>query len=390
MKHTLSGPHLIWVVMLWTLALLLTNTTMGLQLTGFGIPEHISRLHSLYFQDREASMWILTKNSRLNITNGLVVGSNVTSEAVATVAWGNGNVISNGSTRAWIGGGILNKIINGKYSIIGWWKSNEVNWNNVIIAWWENNKWNADGAVVLWWRWNTSSNGWVVFWGSGNTALWASSLVLWEGAVWARWSFAWNGEAGSDSARIDANNWVLIGTYETVDWANLVVNWAIKIWWDSDKVPVMWEMRMVDGCFYAYDGANWHVINQSITGCTALQTAKTCRFGNVELQAWDKVIAYKTNVSIDCDKESVQVTCTDWKLKNGDDESYVYPYCHNWTGDLISPSNPPAVTPVTCPAEWVCQESSVWSQCESYTTNSSSDCNSAKVISTCQSKLKTR
>jgi hypothetical protein len=155
-------------------------------------------------------------------------------------------------------------------------------------------------------------------------------LVMGEGAKWNMWSFAWNGEADNYSARIDAANWILIGTYDAIDWVSLVVNWAIKIGGGTWTNGVAWEIRMVSGCFYAYDWSYWHVINQSTTWCNALPVAKTCRFGNVQLQAWDRVTAYKVNISSNCDAEkSDNAVCNSSGDVTDGSVSYPYPYCYS-------------------------------------------------------------
>ena len=329
MKHTLNSSRLVWFVVLWALVLLFAGTANGLEIKKLNaVSEHISRLHSLYLWDGSSFAGMITRDRHLNITNGLVVGNGSVGSNMATVAWGVGNGIGSNSQWAWIAGGEWNSIQWGANSVIGWWKSNVIGWNNAVVVGWENNQWTSAGAVVVGWNGNTSSNdGWVAFGGSGNTALWASSLVLWEGAKWQKWSFAWNGEAGQDSARIEASNWILVGTYDTVTGVNLVVKWAMKIGGDTSSASAAWEIRMVDGCFYAYDGVYWHVVNQSSTWCTAITTAKTCKFGNVELQAWDTVTAYKVPISSDCSAESAAVTCNNWELKVGGVE-YKYPYCY--------------------------------------------------------------
>lgn len=337
MKHTLHSFHLLVVLMVWALALSSAGMVKGLEIKPLTeVTEHVSRLHSLYLW-RSSFAGMIADSWRLNITNGLVVWNSSVGSVMVTVGWGIDNGIGSSSQWAGIAGWQQNNIqSDSAYSVIGGWKLNNVKWKNAVIAWWESNIASDSGAVVLWWNGNESSSQYgMVFGGSGNKALWAYSFVLWEGAVWQQWSFAWNGEATQDSARIDASNWILIGTYDVVDGVNLVVNWAIKIGGDTWALSMAWEIRMVSGCFYAYDWAYWHVVNQSATGCDTISTmpvAKTCKFGNVELQAWDKVTAYKTKISTNCDSEkSEEAVCdpTDWKVKVGADE-YPYPYCYNW------------------------------------------------------------
>lgn len=329
MKHTLNSSRLIGFVVLGALVLLFASTTKGLEIKKMdNISDHISRLHSLYLW-KGSFAGMITDSKRLNITNGLVVWNSTVSSTMATVGWGLDNNIKNNSQWAWIAGWQQNKIENGQNSVIGWGNNNNIWWNNAVVAGWQNNKGTQEGAVVLWWYGNESSKDWMVFWGSGNKAQWANSLVLWEGAKGNAWSFAWNGEAVSDSARIDASNWILINTYDKVDGVNLVVNWAIKIWGQVNWNEYAGEIRMISGCFYAYDWVYWHVVNQSAEGCNVKEIKSTCRFGNVELQPGDVVTAFKNRVSANCAYESAIAICdgSDWKVKAGSVE-YPYPYCY--------------------------------------------------------------
>ena len=247
---------------------------------------------------------------------------------MVTIGWWTSNKIQN-SKNSWIAGWTANSISKWDNSVIWWWSSNSITWSDAVIAWWYKNEATTWG-VVIWGSDNKAMNDGVVFWWKWNTADWFNSLVLWSWSRWGRWSFAWNGEASDYSAYIWAKNWVLIWTYDTINWVNLVVSGAIKLWSDAiTSAWTAWEIRFVWWCFYAYDGSYWHVINQSWkSGCTWLPAAGTCEFWAVQLQVWDVVRAYKDTISTDC--SSIDVACSeDWSLVGIRGETdYIYPYCY--------------------------------------------------------------
>ena len=300
---------------------------------------HRVRLHSLYltewFEDSEDDylVWMKTFNNHLLVSNGLLIWktNNIEWSRMVTIWWWNNNRIQN-SENSWIAGGAENKIFTWDNSVIWWWYNNRIEWSDAVIAWWDNNRATAWG-IVVWWSGNLAKNKGIVFWWEWNVADWFNNLVLGKNAEWWEWSFAWNGKANNYSAYIWAKNWVLIWTYDTITWVNLVVNWAIKLWWDTEASWTPWEIRVVWWCFYAFDWSYWHVINQSWkSGCTWLPAVGTCEFWAVQLQAWDKVTAYKDTISTSC--SSSEVVCLNWELvgiSNPSEKDYIYPYCHEIT-----------------------------------------------------------
>ena len=140
---------------------------------------------------------------------------------------------------------------------IGWWSGNKIE-NGVdftkVIGWWENNKVFDEMWVVVWWRNNIVNNMWVVIWWDSNKSD-ESGIVLgwyknvskdyglpfWSEATAQIKSFSWNSSSVENQAVIEAASWVLIWTYNPVTGVNLVVNWAVKIWWK--KIEEYWEKK---------------------------------------------------------------------------------------------------------------------------------------------------
>ena len=295
------------------------------------IQQHRSRLYSLYVSE---SAWLIVEDGRLNITKWFVIGNGSSNSSDATILWGTHNSIWNNSSNSWIAWWEQNTI-NGGNSVIGWWMENRISADLWVIAWGKKNtitKTNSSlstPSVIAWWYNNTVNNWWTILGGADNTANWLDSLVFWQNAKGGQWSFAWNWEAEQFSAYIWAGNWVLIGTTEPKEGINLVVNWTMSIWWDTTSSAVAWEMRSVNGCFYAYDGQNWHIIGQYRNECgDGLDIGTNCEFGNVLLQVWDRVDAYPEMASTNCVSQKV-VCGADWKLRGeGSNNTERYPYCY--------------------------------------------------------------
>jgi len=363
MKHTLKLSYILTWLGLLSIMIFMGSVNAAMKIWWQDIDTsdvewHISRLHSLYVWQWAVFAWLVTKDRALHITNWLVVWNGTVNSEMGTIAWGNDNKISDGN-HAWIAGWQGNQIISwqgdinkGDNSVIGWWNNNTIQWNNSVIVGGNENailpstqsvSRNWEGSVILWWNQNEASNGWIVFWWSKNRARWANNLVMWQNAKGWDGSFIWNdgskeAEADSFSAYIWAENWILIGTYDPKPGVNLVVNGAMKIWWDTSESAVAWEIRVVEGCFYAYDWEYRHIINQSDSSeCDALPISNTCAFGNVELQAWDEAQAYSARTSSDCSLILAQVVCTpEWKLVNkydSSDETHKYAYCYTFTSN---------------------------------------------------------
>ena len=294
--------------------------------------KHIVRLYSLFLGNGTNGNYaqLTTDATKLTVSNWIMVwgaGNSLSESSLSSIGGGNGNTIAS-SSNAGIAWGQNNTITNWNNSVIWWWLRNNIEWENSVIAWWYGNhayRW----WIVLGWQDNYAYDWWIVLGWQGNNAQ-DLSLVMWKDAKGLGKSFAWNAEALVESARINAEKWVLIGTVTPINWVNLVVNWAIKLAWETDPNWVAWEIRAVNGCFYAYDGAYWHVINQNTeSSCSGFGTmaGSWCQFGNVLLQAGDTVKAYNT-VTWPCDYRTVQCG-SDGKLKyNNSDTNYTSPYCY--------------------------------------------------------------
>ena len=306
------------------------------------IQHHTSRLHSLFVWNGSTSAWLIATEDRLNISNGLILGDGSSDSSKTTIAWGLTNKIWSNSSNSWIAWWQNNEL-SGTNSVIGWWIGNKIGEgdgfaNKAVIAWGEGNQilpptsnTITDPSVVVWWYDNKSQNWWTVLWGAGNTAKWINNLVLWQNAEGGNWSFAWNWKAEQFSAYIWAENWILIGTNEHKDGINLVINWAMKIWWDNTAAAVAWEMRVVNGCFYAYDWEYRHVITQSAAedNCDDFENiSKPCLFGNVCLDTWDKAMAYPQRVASNCGTPQEVVCEADWKVRKAGSSLDWYAYCY--------------------------------------------------------------
>ena len=295
------------------------------------LQNHKARLKMLYLwegRDESSAAWMTTSQggsdteSTLDIFKWLIVEESLNdSEAkweLIVVGWWQKNSIT--------------KTDGVKNSGIAWWSGNSIGADNAAIGGGQGNKVTWENGVVAWWSGNVANNGWVVLWWSENIA-WENGLAMWQWAKWGNWSFVWNDgtyqwDSVTDAAVIWAKQWVLIWTYTSKDGVDLVVNWPIQIWNpDLDGVGVGWEIRSKNGCLYGFDGENRHLLGGSTTSCKDYQLAKTCHFGRIELQQWDKVEAY-SNAFGDCTKEIV--TCSDWKLGTAD--TY-YPSCFALTAE---------------------------------------------------------
>ena len=344
--------------------------------------QHKARVHTLYLWSGE-TVGIKTLQNNLIITNWIVVwdANSYSQSTGASIWWWVGNTIKGNSQYAGIAWWQDNQISSWENSIIGWWLDNGIDGKNAVVAWWQHNTSHSWWSIV-WWTENTSENNWVVLGWYHNEAH-SNGLALWKNANATYNSFAWNATAEANSARINASNWILIWTTQTITWVNLVVNWPTKIAGSNSATWITWEIRSVSWCFYAYDWVNWHIINRNTTwNCNAFNVPKLCKFGNIELQEWDVVTAYKATLATNC--ESKTVTCKNWELLDTAwNNNYKYAYCFTW--EAGGQPWPQPWWGTKCPQQWACPETLPGWICTSYTTNISDDCNSAKVISTCQS-----
>ena len=298
---------------------------------------HVTRLYELTLSPNGEWTWVVLNinplKDQLNISNGLVVwNENSSSEwQFSSIWWWMTNSIED-SNYAWIAWWTNGKISLWHNSVIWGWNWNTINGQNAIIAWWDGNS-ATEFWVIVWWSSNKSAKNGVALWGQNNSGG-ENSLVMWSGSKWKN-AFARNAKTIDNSARIDAKSGVLIGTTESIPWVSLVVNWAIKINWDrSDRSNwVAWEIRVVDGCFYAFDWQYRHVISQTNNSeeCTWFATTETCIFGNVRLQQWDQVTWYNATISTSCVGE--RVVCSGGALLTvaWNTEGYNSPYCYETT-----------------------------------------------------------
>ncbi len=323
---------LVWIL-LTSLLCVLVNSSHWIEIKvsdlNRDIPQHSPRLYSLLLW--AGNVWINVDEDKLTITNGVVVwfwSSNSVWSNSASIWWWENNNIQSNSHYAWIAWWTFNTIQWWMNSIIWWWNSNIIDWWDAIIAWWENNTghnwWN-----ILWWNSNVANSGWVVLWGNGNEAD-INSLALWRASA-ARWhAFSRNAISEANAARINASNWILIWTSHIVTWVNLVVDWAIKIGGSNSLTWVAWEIKVVNGCFYAFDWLVWHVINRNTAdNCNDIPVSKVCKFWNIELQEGDVVTGYNATLSRSC--SYAVVTCEDGLLKDSWwSTEYSNPYCYEY------------------------------------------------------------
>lgn len=356
MKHTLSRFWLLWLCLILSFSII--NTVKGVD-TGVVInpsePMAIwykSRLHTLRLWSETSNSTLKVANWKLKFTNGLVawqdpiVGNNA---QYAVIWWWKSNKIGN-NNYAWIWWWESNTA-DGEYAVIWWWKRNTAQWNNAVIVGWELNQ--ADAlSVVVWGNKNKALN-WGVVLGWQNNTGYKNSLALGNNSTANEGSFAWNGTAREDSARVNASNWILIGTTTKIDGVNLVVNGAVRVWWNNDVIWTKWEIRYASGCFYVFDGEKWHIMNRwneknenDITGtndeCKAFPTesvAKYCEFGNTILWEWDNANGYVHPNDVTCTSRTL--ICYDRRmyvkrswvnqpdLSQNADEYYAYCYTIN-------------------------------------------------------------
>ena len=346
---------------LWLLSGLFTmvavNVTNGVKIDLNGldtmVTNHRARLKSLYLWDVDFDIakaaWVSTSpdTKTLDIFKGLIVKDHIDESdkwALIVVGWWQWNSIQWKSEQSGIAWGYGNGINAVNNAAIGGGNANHVLWENGVVAGWKSNKW-KEWWVVLWWE-NNNADG-VVLWWKNNTAG-KNGLAMGQWAIWGEWSFVWNDNAANTvtaanySARIWAQNGVLIGTYDNKDGVSLVVNWPVQIGNNNsaEAAGTAWEIRSIDGCLYAYDGGQWHILGKSsVAACQSMNSlAKTCTFGRVLLQEWDKVDAYSViyHPSNGCDTSKAKVVCTDGHLvpeNGGESDKYIYPSCYNLADD---------------------------------------------------------
>lgn len=353
MKNHFRKLNLIGLSLLWTFLMIsLINVTNGETKipTAPWESEHIIRLHSLFLWNGASDtnplfMKINTGDKFLSVQWWLAIWSSHTVGQAAdssVIGWWKNNKILDWSKNSWIVWWESNTI-KGKSSLIGWWKYNEINGDNAIIWWWNHNHVNAINGVVIWWENNTvSGQNSIILWWENNTANWKNSLVFWQYSEWGTWSFVFGiGKIGTtiqgkeNSARIDASSGVLIWTLEPINGVRLVIGWAVNLTWQSNtNWWTGWEIRVVNGCIFAYDGSNWQVMwKSSRESCGG--EVQTCQFWETLLYQWDQADAYTNFWSLEtgCPDKKVHVTCSGWNLVDENNlTGPYYPYCYKIGG----------------------------------------------------------
>ena len=329
MKYTSKWAYLLWLPLLACIFTLCFMNVVNWNISIVVPLEeklHRSNLHSLFLWITWTEASIRVEDGKLNILNWLIMWYNNIANVWAsfvTIGWWRNNKIGF-VEKSGIGWWYNNEVY-ASYSVIWWWSSNSAVWGSTnAIAWWQNNQ-TSSGWTVVGWESNIVSGRWVIVWWENNMLWGDSSMVLWNNSNWWNGSFSWNSPIVQDySAVIMASGWVLIWTYDTITWVNLVVNGAVKIW--TDTTP--WragEIRMISGCFYGNDGLSWHLISKWTVNDECPDV--TCAFGTALLKEWDMVQAYKVPYSDNCSAESVSAYCNaGWILWDG--RTY-YPYCYN-------------------------------------------------------------
>ena len=302
---------------------------------------HRARLKTLYLwngSDADDAAWMAATDKTLDIFKWLIVDKSLLDQNanwdLILVGWWIGNNItdSDGVHKSGIAWWERNNI-SADNAAIGWGGENNVSWENGAVAWWYKNESKA-GWVVLWWQGNKAEG--IVLWWQENEAG-QNGLAMWTSAKWWEWSFVRNDGSYrwetlvENKALIWAQKWLLIGTYEPKDWVSLVVNWPIQIWYTDQTPGVAWEIRSKEGCLYAFDGTNRHLLGSSSSSCTHYTVAKKCQFGRILLQEWDKVTAYSSVSAPNCDAvKREDVYCQGWELVAWwTSKDYKFPACIN-------------------------------------------------------------
>ena len=321
------GVMLSFLLVVWFVSVTSWKTTI--KTTKPNNPEHEAWLHSLFLSGQDSSwLRIATGNNNLDILSWLII-------------W-NSHEIDGNPSLVIIGGWYKNKISKSNGGI-GWWRKNTMEWKNWSIGWWNGNSvwwenwsigwWNGNSVwenwVVGWWNGN-SANGSraVILWGHGNKG-WGDSLLLWSGAEWPENSFVWNAKTSvPNSARIDAESWVLIWTISATTGVKLVISGAVKLW--TGLNPQAWAIMLSRSWLIElYDGSNYHILGL-YSGSSLWDNSCGCRFGWVKLEVWDIVKLYKKSYATNCEaQENVIVAecLPDWRNHAG------YPYCYEISSD---------------------------------------------------------
>lgn len=335
MKHNLRKIWLLWLLLLGIFVIKTVVNAAGIDTGVTMIPEEAqkywykSSLHTLNLGNFGWTTALLKHdNFKLKFSQWLVVwgGSDIGSSQYAVIGWWKNNKIQDGKNYAWIGGW-ENNIAKGQYAVIWGGQGNTAQWVNAVVVGWQSNNSSNNLSVVVWGQSNVGLNLWVVLWWLWNKAS-KNSLALGQNSESNEGSFAWNATANNGNGRVNAESWILIGTTNAIDGVNLVVGGAVKVSWDK-TLAYSWEIRYVAGCFYAFDGIKWHIINRGneqspISNCPdgfgADAVSQYCEFWNTIVWHWDQVVWYASwyaviNGSSDpCDAVKKTLVCYNQNL----------------------------------------------------------------------------
>ena len=330
MKSVLKKSYLLGLLLLWIFLIVgfisITNWNWNVIInTAPDDSEHRVMLHSLYLKEDvdDAFMRTDTGEKNLKVLDWLAVWGTVSLGSMSSIVWWTGNKIT---SAIWWGiwWWITNFVNLWSYSVIGGGNINKTYGDNSVAVWGYN--WTArNGWVVLWWENGSGGIRWVVLGGSSNTA-WENSLAFWKNARWEKNSFAWNDKAEANTARINADSWVLIWTYNPIDGVSLVVSWSVKL--GSGKAG-RWAINYNGNwCITMYDWKNSHVLGKKSSKEPSCGVSSWCKFGGVLLQNWDVVTGYTVSYSTNCNEKRVKITCENWNLL-----WWLYPYCYDISSD---------------------------------------------------------
>jgi hypothetical protein len=353
MKHNLRKIWLLWLLLLSLFVIKSIVSAAPRIDTGVTmIPDEAQRLwyrsslHTLNLGDFGWTTALLKHdNLKLRFSNWLVVwgGSKTYDSTYAVIGWWKNNEIQGGKNYAWIGGWESN-IVKGQYAVIWGGQGNTAQWINAVVVGWNSNNSSNELSVIVWGQSNKGLNLWVVLWWLWNTAS-KNSLALGQNSESNEGSFAWNATANNGNGRVNAEGGILIGTTGAIDGVNLVVGGAVKVSWDR-SAAYSWEIRYVSGCFYAFDGIKWHIMNRGdeespkcSDGFGVDEVSQYCVFWNTIVWHWDEVVWYASWYAVitgpsnpnPCDAVEKTLVCYNKNLyvkEDGSNANGYYPYCY--------------------------------------------------------------
>ena len=371
MKHISKLTYLLWLpALIWLSLLYSMNVALGD--ISISIPSSMDLHRPQLWKLVLGSTWtptvveVKTWKNVLSIRNWLVMwldNASLSGAKYVSIGWWINNVISSiESSGIWWWKG---NFIDSPVSVIWWWAENVVKSSSKYstVAWWHSNVVDFEWSIVGWEN-NVVIGRSVVVWWRDNYVEGEGSMVLWSSSQWWAKSFSWNSPIVRDySAIIVANAWVLIWTYYPVTWVNLVVEGAVKIW-NGSLTGNIWEIRLQSGCFYGYDGSDWHVVNKKPwEWCPKV----TCTYGSVLLHPGDSVQAYTQPYSMDCSQTLRTANCyADWTFWEPGVQYYAY--CYDLSGGIWHDEEVAACGAADgkvyvnspTPSDWLCENGDSW------------------------------